>query len=164
MLKDPEYEYVGQAKSVIKSTIKQYSEINFEDEELDLMDIDQIQLIPLTINPQLFLDVILLEMRAMTIKYSSNKKKQRQTNELLLLHELEQQEAALHADPDNDEISNKVKDLNRQLDDINKTEAERAAVRCRAKFQVDGERPTKFFCNLEKSNAAQKFIPSLFVI
>ena len=79
------------------------------------------------------------------------------------MHELEQQESALHADPDNDQISNKVKDLNRQLDDINKTEAEGAAVRCRAKFQVDGERPTKFFCNLEKSNKAQKFIPSLFV-
>ena len=68
----------------------------------------------------------------------------------------------LHKDPDIG-IQNDVKEKQRQIDELNKIEAEGAAIRCRAKFQTDGEKPTKFFCNLEKSNAAQKFIPSLFV-
>ena len=68
----------------------------------------------------------------------------------------------LHKDPDIG-IQNDVKEKQRQIDELNKIEAEGAAIGCRAKFQTDGEKPTKFFCNLEKSNAAQKFIPSLFV-
>ena len=42
-------------------------------------------------------------------------------------------------------------------------EAEGAAVRARAKYKLDGERATRMFCNLEKYNGTQKFIPQLIV-
>ena len=117
----------------------------------------------MTINPQLFFDVLLMKIREISIKYGSKKKKDLKTNELLLLHQLEQLEASLHLDPDNVALQASVKEKHVQIDEINKVEAEGAAIRCRAKYQVDGEKPTRFFYNLEKSNAAQKFIPSLFV-
>ena len=161
LLKDTEY--VAKVKSVIRETVKQYSEANFTDEEFEQLDACQLQGIPLNINPQLFFDTLLLEIRGMTLKYSGAKKRERQTNEKLLLHELERLESALHADPDNVDIQASIHETNQQVDAINKIEAEGAAIRCRAQFQVDGEKPTRFFCNMEKSNAVQKFIPSLFV-
>ena len=41
------------------------------------------------INPQSFLDVLLLEIRRVTITYSAKKKRDRQENELLLIHQIE---------------------------------------------------------------------------
>ena len=48
-----------------------------------------------------------------------------------------------------------------ELENIFKLEAEGAAVRARAKYAMDGERPTRLFCNLEKYNGTQKFIPQI---
>ena len=104
-----------------------------------------------------------MEIRGFTIKYTSTKKRERNNNEILLLHELERLEAAVHSNPDNIDSQTKLADTNKEIDKLNKYESEGATIRCRAKFQVDGEKPSKFFCNLEKSNAAQKFIPSLLV-
>ena len=43
----------------------------------------------LKINPQVFLDVLLLEIRGITIAYSSKKKRERQAKEFNLVKELE---------------------------------------------------------------------------
>ena len=42
-------------------------------------------------------------------------------------------------------------------------EAEGAAVRSRAKYNLNGEKPSRMFCALEKYNGTQKFIPQLVV-
>ena len=86
-----------------------------------------------------------MKIREISIKYGSKKKKDLKTNELLLLHQLEQLEASLHLDPDNVVLQASVKEKHVQIDEINKVEAEGAAIRCRAKYQVDGEKPTRFF-------------------
>ena len=49
------------------------------------------------------------------------------------------------------------------MHEFTKKEAEAAECRARIKWQVDGERPSKYFCNLEKYNAIQKYIPLLKV-
>ena len=38
-----------------------------------------------------------------------------------------------------------------------------AFIRARTKYQVDGEKPTKLFCSMEKHNSVQKYIPKLNV-
>ena len=38
-----------------------------------------------------------------------------------------------------------------------------AYIRSRAKYKIEGERPTKLFCNLEKYNGVQKFVPQLII-
>jgi len=60
--------------------------------------------------------------------------------------------------------------LNDTLDTV-KTELEKliaiqtqgAFIRARTKYQVDGEKPTKLFCSMEKHNSVQKYIPRLNV-
>ena len=39
-----------------------------------------------------------------------------------------------------------------------------AYVRARAKYKMEGEKPTRLFCSLEKHNAVQKYIPQLKVV
>ena len=49
------------------------------------------------------------------------------------------------------------------LEEINNHIAQGAYVRSRATYKVEGERPTKMFCELEKYNGVQKFVPQLIV-
>ena len=44
---------------------------------------------------------------------------------------------------------------------FSKKEAEAAECRARIRWKIDGEKPSKFFSNLEKFNALQKYIPEL---
>ena len=47
------------------------------------------------------------------------------------------------------------------MDKYARKEAEGAECRARVQWRVDGEKPSKYFCNLEKFNALQKYIPRL---
>ena len=49
------------------------------------------------------------------------------------------------------------------MERFNQQESEGAQCRARTKWQVDGEKPSKFFCSLEKHNSVQKYIPQLKV-
>ena len=49
------------------------------------------------------------------------------------------------------------------MEEIIGYQAEGAYVRARAKYKVEGEAPTKFFCSLERHNAFQKYIPKLII-
>ena len=50
-----------------------------------------------------------------------------------------------------------------EVEEFSKLDAEGAFCRSRLEWQVEGERPSKLFCNLEKFNAVQKYIPELKV-
>ena len=73
LLKDPEY--VSVVKKSIINVIKTYCSNDFIDIDVDEASPEQLQSIPCTINDQLLLDMIQLEIRGNTIKYSSAKKK-----------------------------------------------------------------------------------------
>ena len=49
------------------------------------------------------------------------------------------------------------------LEEINNHTAQGAYVRSRATYKVEGERPTKMFCELEKYNGVQKFVPQFIL-
>ena len=49
-----ESEYIDQVKSVIKCTVKEYCGIEYSDQDFNELSAEQIQGLPLTINPQLF--------------------------------------------------------------------------------------------------------------
>ena len=148
-------------KKTIKSVVKQYAKIETDPNLIEEASPDVLQDIQCTINPQLLYDMIQLEMRGETIKYSARLKKERNSSTKLLLHQLESLETAAHRQTpeEKDEIS----DIKNKLEDIMKVEAEGAAVRARAKYKLEGEKATKMFCSLEKYNGTQKFIPQLIV-
>ena len=58
--------------------------------------INKLQTLSLNVNPQLFLDTLLLEIRRESIKYSSAKKRERVFQEQLLRHDIEALENQMH--------------------------------------------------------------------
>ena len=120
----------------------------------------------LKINTQLFLDILLLEIRRETIYFSSRRKKKRVAEEKLTLHEIETLQKQLMQPSDEATF----KDLNEQLhaekcslEEIYAYQAQGAYIRARAKYDIEGEKPTKLFCSLEKHNRVQKHISKLIV-
>ena len=51
-----------------------------------------------------------------------------------------------------------------ELEDLIAYQAHGAWIRARAKYYIDGEKPSKLFCSLEKYNGVQKHIPKLQVV
>ena len=127
---------------------------------------ESLQHIELSINPQLFLDVLLLEIRGLTIRYSSKKKRERQAAEISILNELEKLEIDMANTMDAsiyEEYNEKISTKREELENLLTVQAEGAFIRARAQNMVDGEKPTKFFCALEKHNAVLKHIPNLML-
>ena len=157
LLKDPEY--VSIVKKSIKNVLKTYCLCDFTNENIDAASPEQLQSIPCTINDQLLFDMIQLEIRGNTIKYSAFKKREKSNTMKMLFHRLEELEAK--SGSNSPEATILLDSTRSELEAILKTEAEGAAIRARAKYKLDGEKASRLFCNLEKYNGTQKFIPQL---
>ena len=100
------------------------------------------------------------------MKYSTSKKRERIANELLVLHDIEILENEL-ANSTNDafiNINEQLQIKRQELEAIYEHQAQGAYIRARAKYKIEGEKPSCLFCSLEKHNAVQKYIPQLKVI
>ena len=159
LLKD--HEYVKRVKNCIKKVVKTYDANENPEIFYENATPEQLQNVPSTINPQLLYDMIQLEIRGETIKYSSALKKKRNQSQDQLLHQLELLEA--QADQDTPDTAELLQNTRSELEKIFRLEAEGAAVRARAKYKLEGEKATRLFCQLEKFNGTQKFIPQLIV-
>ena len=168
LLKDPSY--VLLIKNTIKRVVAQYANFyeNATEEILrqfyDSSCPSSLQHTSLKINPQSFLDVLLLEIRRVTISFSSKCKRQRQAREQALIEEIKYLESLV----ENRDYSDTFQDHNEALkekkaeyEEILAVQAEGAFIRSRAQYKVEGEKPSKIFCSLEKHNAVQKYIPKL---
>ena len=50
-----------------------------------------------------------------------------------------------------------------ELENLYAYQAQGAFIRAKARYKVEGEKPSKLFCSLEKHNGVQKHIPKLIV-
>ena len=117
------------------------------------------------INPQQFLDVLLLEIRRITINYSARKKRERIAHEQAVLHDIEMLESELIRCNNNFIAVNDQLQLKKiELEAIYEHQAQGAYVRARVKYKMEGEKPARLFCSLEKHNAVQKYISQLKVV
>ena len=66
-------------------------------------------------------------------------------------------------DEDFEAVSEKLEETRTELENLLAYQAQGAFVRARTKMQVEGEKPSKLFCSLERHNAVQKYIPKLNV-
>ena len=151
LLKDPVY--INEIKTVIKDTKTQYlseiPEMYRDINEIPLQDIK------FNINDQLFFETLLLAIRGKTIAYASHKKKleiDKENNILKNIENLEKQ-----TDIDYDLLDSKKAELL----DLRKKKMEGVFIRSKAKWIQEGEKPTKYFCNLENRNYVSKFMNSL---
>ena len=118
---------------------------------LPVYNIDEIDNIPNTeiqfnINDQLFLDVLLMELRGQSISYASFKNKQRNNLEKDLINKITNLENNL-----NENNFGELFVLKTELHDIRQENLKGNLIRSRAEYIDKGERQTKYFCGLEKT-------------
>ena len=124
---------------------------------------ESLQSLPSALNPELFLDTLMMEIRGDTIMYSSQKKREQNRLENVLKNEIEILEKNLQDGYDTDDIEFELENKKEALENIYSYQAQGAYIRSRAAYKIDGEKPTKLFCSLEKFNGVQNYVPQLIV-
>ena len=91
--------------------------------------------------------MVLLKIREKTISYSCYKRKCEQKRECEVECEIKQL-------TENVNVNNieKLESLNAQLQELREKKIQGMMVRSRIKWAIDGEKPSKYFCNLENRN------------
>ena len=145
--------YVTLIKEKILEVKKQYGALVYNFENIHEVCDENLHF---TINSQLFLETLLLEIRGKTISYSSYKKKEKEKQENVLMQEIESLEALL----DENSIQN-LESKKQELETIRKEKMRGKIVRSRVKWIEEGEKPSKYFCGLESRNFTSKIIPKV---
>ena len=109
--------------------------------------------ITLTINDAQFLEILLLRIRGETIKYASYRKKVETQHEQSLISEIRSLECNQTL-----ENSDYLDEKKVELEKIRQKTIEASSVRSRVQWLIQGEKPTKYFCSLEKNNYIEKTI------
>ena len=155
-------EYTDSIKNIFKRVTKQYSALDYSEDQFNLLNSIDMQNIPVTISDQLFFDTLLMEVRGFTIEYTSRKKREMNARFNELQSQVNDMNELFHLNP-NSFIKERLENATIELENLNKYQAEGAAIRCKANYSVQGERATRYFCSLEKSNAACKYFSKLNV-
>ena len=114
--------------------------------------------ISMTIEPDAFLEILFLRIRGETIKFASILKKKRQNVEKHLIADIE----ALESVPQMNSInSDLLLDKKAELEHLRNIKMKGQSVRARLQWLQEGEKPTKYFCNLENKNYVEKTIRKL---
>ena len=147
--------YVRTVKDLIENIKEQYAVIMYDPEVIKDIPPDEINF---NISDQLFFETLLMEIRGKTISYASHKKKVENEKEKSLNEKLADMES------NNSMLEEDVLELERirqELEQIRKKRVEGIAVRCRANWINEGEKPTRYFCNLENRNFVNKTVSFL---
>ena len=155
ILKDSNY--VEQVKNVISKTKKQYAALTYVREQIDNIDNKNIQF---TISDQLFFEILLLEIRAMTISHCINKKRKDKMKECELQKEIELLKVK-NDENHSQESEQKLTDLNKELETLRANHINGLMIRSRTRWIEEGEKATKYFCSLEKRNYLNKNVTKL---
>lgn len=98
-----------------------------------------------------------MEIRAETIRYSKTKRFNMKTREIAIQLKLEELDRKICNSTDlNDEILTEFETLKNELNEIYSTKGKEAMFRSKVKWVEQGEKPTKYFFNLEKRNYEKK--------
>ena len=123
-------------------------------EPIDSDNISQTD-IKFSINDQLFMEVLLVEIRGKTISYASFKTKETNKLEDNLNTEINK----LGNSTNN--IDFDLLDEKKELENIRKKKMEGILIRSRTKWIDEGEKSNKYFCNLENRNFISKSITKI---
>lgn len=155
LLKDKTY--IEKVKETILHTKIEYAPIPYATENIGLVDNNILQF---TIDDQLFMEMLLLKIRGMTISHSSYKKKMQNETKVKLEKELKacKEECDTNDSPD---LLDRITHITQELESIRDNYIKGLLVRTRAKWVDEGEKPTKYFCSLEKRNYINKNVTKL---
>ncbi len=144
-------EYVRKVKQTLKDTVEQYK----KDDQAEDKPIHEVEL---SIDDQLFWEVLKMEMRRMSMFYGNKKKKEREKEEAQIERQINQLETDLVQTP-TIEKKEQLEERKKQLEKIREPIVRAMMIRSRAQWVELGERPTQYFCNLEKRNVVNLEVP-----
>ena len=145
--------YTKEIKDTITKVKQQYAATPYNLNNIETVDNNLLQL---TINPQLFFDILLLEIRSKTISLSVAFKKNESKKQELLQSEIKMLE-----DEDPTKNYDIIKEKEEDLRLIREKQLEGSLVRSRARWVEQGEKSSRYFCNLENRNFTSKRMTSL---
>ena len=148
LLTDPDY--LKQINKKIKDIKLQYALPVYNLDEINNIPNKEIQFL---INDQLFLDTLLMEIRGESISYASFKNKQINKRENILIKQIEELENST-----DDRNIEHLENLKTELYDIRNDKLKGFMIGSKAQYIDQGEKPTKYFCGLEKHNYTSKII------
>lgn len=146
-------EYINTINNKIKEIKQQYALPVYNLDNLDNIPDDEIQFV---IDDQLFLETLLMELRGKSISFSSFRKKQTDKVEKEIIEKIKHIEENL-TESKQDELDQ----LKSDLEKLRYGKMKGHIIRSRAKWIEEGEKPSNFFCNLEKHNFTSKTIYKL---
>ena len=114
--------------------------------------------IQFVISPDLFFETLLMRIRGETIKYASVLKKSNNRKEISLIKDIENLESMEESGWNN---TNLLESKKQELQDLRKNKISGQALRAKAQWLNNGEKPSKFFCMLENKNFVDKTIRKL---
>ena len=132
---------------------KQYAALIYNRDKIQEIDDNELQL---TINVQLFLEMLLLEKRGKTISFASYIKKIKEQR----FRDLQEEIATLEKNVTENSIEN-LETKKHELESLRNEKMKGKLVRSRAQWVDEGEKPTKYFCGLESKNYTSKIIPKV---
>ena len=153
LLKD--HNYIQIVKDCISEVVEQYKLPNQQNN----IDPKEVQF---SINDQLFFEVLKLMIREKTIPYSSQRKRERIENEINIEKLIHDAELKYNQQPTQTN-QNELDDHKVELERIRLNKIEGLITRAKAKWYCEGEKCTRYFCNLEKRHYTEKIIPKLII-
>ena len=142
--------YIDLVKKCIHDVKMQYAVPLYNLDNLDDISNENIHFV---IDDLLFFETLLLEIRGKTISYSCYKKKMENLEEKTLIKEIETLEAKENLD-DNSQILLNQKRTRLEL--LRETKLQGMMIRSRFQWIDKGEKPSRYFLNLEKRNFVSK--------
>ena len=114
-----------------------------------------------TIEIELPWEVLQAQLRYIIITYAADKKRKQNENELILKKEISSMEEHLISQINNKTWVQKLNEKKNELEEIRQYKLQGALVRSRWQNNNLGEKPSKFFLNLENKNFISKHIREL---
>ena len=128
------------------------------------LDIEAIQHLDFHVDANILLEMILNDARNEIISFSVNKSRNNQNREKILLKDIQRLDNLNNSNPlitDNhaDELAQKRNEYELLIQE----KSGKFLMNNKISHRVEGEKASKFFCNLQKNFAAQKYIPKLII-
>ena len=114
-----------------------------------------------TLSDHSFFEQLLLRIRGAIISYSSFKKKERNSNKKILETQIQLLDRLISTSPQSIIFQEMLTNCKEELENIRKAEVKGIFLRSKAKLIEEGEKPTKYFCHLEKRNFTNKTVTKL---
>ena len=113
---------------------------------------------------RMFWELLKMEIRCMTISYANRKAKETNERELVIKDTLDRLDHIICNNADLTNINQELKqyeNLKKELQELYENKGEAAKFRSKCQWVEKGEKPTKYFFNLEKRNYSRKVISEL---